>query len=252
MQPTRSDQWAFVAASEGDDLEKAYAYLQILGGEPGGDEAVAQQSATIARYARDRRIEIVGEFRDLKVDAENEIRQRHGLYDLMIEAAQNGIGRVLVERPERLANDRLVRAVLLAALDDRGLRVLSAKNDADLTAVKNDPVQELARRVFRVYTEGEKIRTTARLRRARNRVRRECGWCEGAKPFGYHQEEVETVRRMLQLRRKPHRRPKLTFQAIADVLNVERRPTRFGKQWTRGTVRRVILRHAPRRSRAPS
>ncbi len=78
MQPTRSDQGAFVVAGGGDDLEEAHAYLQTLAGEPAGDEAVRQQSAAIGRYARDQRIEIVGEFRDLKVDAENEVRHRDG------------------------------------------------------------------------------------------------------------------------------------------------------------------------------
>lgn len=233
-------------------MERAFAYLQTLAGEPAGDDAVGQQSATIARYARDRRIEIVGEFRDLNVDGENEIRHRDGLYELMIEATRNGISRVLVERSERLANGRLVREVLLAAMDDRGLSVLSAEGDRDLTAANNDPLQELARRVFRLYTAGEKYQTTARLRRARNRIRRERGRCEGCKPFGHYPSERETLARLLRLRRKPHRRPRRTYQAIADALNTEGRPTRFGKQWTRATVRRVILRHAPRRSRAPS
>ena len=233
-------------------MERAFAYLQTLAGEPAGDDAVGQQSATIARYARDRRIEIVGAFRDSDVDVENEIRHRDGLYELMIEATRNGISRVLVERSERLANGRLVREVLLAAMDDRGLSVLSAEGDRELTAVKSDPLQELVRRVFRLYVAGEKYQTTARLRRARNRVRRERGSCEGAKSHGYHQEEVATLRRMLQLRRKPHRRPRRTYQAIADALNTEGRPTRFGRRWTRSTVRRVILRHVARRSPAPS
>lgn len=250
MPRTRSDHGAFLAAIEGKIVAGAYAYLQMTAGEPAGDEAVGQQSATIARYALDRRIEIVGEFRDWKVDGENEIRHRDGLYDLMDEAVRNDVRVVVVERPERLANDRLVREVLLAALDDRRLRVLSAENDVDLTAMKSDPVQELARRVFRVYTEGDKVRTTSRLRLARRRVRQERGWCEGAKRFGHYSGEQETLRRLLQLRRKPRGKPRRTYQSITDILNAEGRRTRFGGPWTKATVRRLVLRHVPPRSPA--
>lgn len=135
-------------------------------------------------------------------------------------------------------------------LDDRGVRVLSAENDADLTTVKNDPLQKLARRVFRVYTEGEKIRTTIGMRLARNCVRRDRGRCEGAKRFGYYLGEQETLWQPLQLRRKPRGKPRRTYQANTDALNVEGRPTRFGGSRTKTTVRRLLLRQVRPRSPA--
>ena len=230
-------------------MEKALAYLRTIAGKPGADASVARQDATIRRYARTRHIQIVGKFCDEVVREGTEILG-DALHELMDTAARENISLVVVERPAQLANDEVVREVLLAAMDDRRLRVISAQGDRDLTAVKNDPLQDLARQVFRVYTEGEKSRTTSRLRLARNRVRRERGWCEGAKRFGFYRGEQETLRRLLQLRRKPRGKPRRTYQSITDILNAEGRRTRFGGPWTKTTVRRLLLRHVPPRSPA--
>ena len=89
----------------------------------------------------------------------------------------------------------------------------------------------------------EKDVLVVNLRLARQRARRRRGWCEGRKPFGCYPGEAETLKRMLQLYRKPTRRPRRNFSQIAGILNAENRRTRTGAPWSRTTLRRIILRH---------
>jgi recombinase len=82
----------------------------------------------------------------------------------------------------------------------------------------------------------------AKLRAARVRKRQATGRCEGRKPFGEHAGEEPVLHRIRQLYRKPRGRERLSYGAIAEALNVERLPTRTGKAWRAGTVRRILKR----------
>ncbi len=223
-------------------MKTAYAYTKTCVGEPAGVEVIAQQIEAIRRYGRDHCIEIVGEYRDLNVDTSNEMGRRYGLYEIMLEAVNNGVSSIIVERPEAIAHDTLVRAILLAALEDHGFRGLYTLNGANLFA-NDDPMLSLARRIYRAYMDAIRVTLPLKLRMARNRVRKERGWCEGAKPFGHYPGEQETLKRILQLRRKPCGKPKRTYQAIADILNAEGQPTRFGGPWSKAAVHRIVKRH---------
>ena len=229
-------------------MKTAYAYIKTYAGEPADDEVVAQQLATIEQHANEQGIEIVGEYRDLNIDAELE-KHCEGLYEIMLEAVNNGVSCVIVERSEGIARDSLVHAFLLAALEDHGLCVLSASDGVNLTA-SNNPLLSQARQVFRAYKDSRRFTINLKLRNARNRVRKKRGWCEGAKPFGHYPGEQETLDRMLQLRRKPRNKPRRTYQAIADILNDEGRPTRRGGPWMKAAVHRIVKRHESQRLHA--
>ncbi|MEE8156052.1 MAG: recombinase family protein [Phycisphaerales bacterium] len=233
-------------------MTNAFAYLRGTGRGRLGGAGTPRQAEAIYRHAHVKSIDIVGEYRDEARNGTSDLRDRPGLLEMIEDAALSHIRLVFVERPERLADDLIAREIIIAELKGHGVRVVAVEPDVDLTATDDDPRRILIRQVLEARAGLNKDILTLNLRLARRRKRRRFGRCEGCKPFGHYPGERETLTRILELSRKPHRRPKLTFQAIADVLNVERRPTRFGKQWTRGTVRRVILRHAPRRSRALS
>jgi site-specific DNA recombinase len=82
----------------------------------------------------------------------------------------------------------------------------------------------------------------AKLRAARMRKRQGTGRCEGRKPFGEHAGEEPVLHRIRQLYRKPLGRERLSYAQIAAQLNGERLPTRTGKAWRAGTVRRILQR----------
>ncbi len=233
-------------------MTKAFAYLRGTGRGRLGGAGTPRQAEAIYRHAHVKSIDIVGEYRDEARNGTSELQDRPGLLTMIEDAALSHIPLVFVEQPERLADDLIAREIIIAELKGHGVCVVAVKPDVDLTAADDDPRRILIRQVLEGRAGLNKDILTLNLRLARRRKRRHFGRCEGCKPFGHYLGERETLKRILQLRRKPNRRPRRTFQGIADILNVERRPTRFRKQWTRGTVRRVILRHVPHRSNARS
>jgi hypothetical protein len=100
----------------------------------------------------------------------------------------------------------------------------------------------LIRQVLGAVSQFEKSVIVAKLRAARLRRRRATGRCEGRKRFGEHAGEQLVLHCIRQLYRKPRGRERLSNGAIADQLNAERLPTRTGKPWRAGTVRRILQR----------
>ncbi|MFH1409410.1 MAG: hypothetical protein ABIH34_05860 [Nanoarchaeota archaeon] len=80
-----------------------------------------------------------------------------------------------------------------------------------------------------------------RLRRAREKVRREKGRCEGVKPYGTLAGEAEVGRRIRLLRRRPKKggMNRRTYQSIAEQLNREGVKPRRGERWTASLVYNV-------------
>jgi hypothetical protein len=81
------------------------------------------------------------------------------------------------------------------------------------------------------------------------------GSAQGRKPFGTYPTEAETMRRLLELRRELakdswRRRAgrvskRLSFKAIAEILNAESKPSGCGRPWTASAVRHIISRERP-------
>jgi len=92
-----------------------------------------------------------------------------------------------------------------------------------------------------------------KLRAARQRMRRRDGRCEGRKPYGFHPNEHAVLEHMKDLRRKPVKADRLSFDGIAQHLNAERphdalREALDACRGARGVVR--ARNRAPRLGRA--
>jgi DNA invertase Pin-like site-specific DNA recombinase len=223
-------------------VAKAVSYLRVSGqGQIDGDGFPRQREA-VERYANRQGLDLVAEFRDEGVCGANELSNRAGLADLLDRVESNGVRLVLVERADRLARDLLVQEVLLAQLLERGVQVYGA-DGTDLTVADGCPTRKLIRQVLGAVAEFEKSVTVLKLRAARERKRRQSGKCEGRKGFGeVDQTEAATLDRIRQLRRKPRKADRLSFQQVADQLNAEGLPTRTGTAWSKGSVHAICRR----------
>jgi len=120
--------------------------------------------------------------------------------------------------------------------------VIATESGTDLTADSDNPTRRLIRQVLGAVAEFDRRVTVMKLRSARDRKRSRGERCEGRKPFGTFPVEAETLARIRELRRKPPHGRRRSLQKVCDALNVEARPTRSGKAWTKQVVSKILAR----------
>ena len=205
---------------------RAVGYLRVSGlGQVSGD-GLDRQERTVRDYARRHRLAVVEMFTDSGVSGTKELDHREGLSALLARVRHGDVRIVPVERADRLARDLMVSEVILRRLADHGVQVIAADSGTDLTAADGDPTRRLVRQLLAAVAEFDRAMTVAKLRAARDRVRRIRGRCEGLPPFGMRDGEEETLSRAQKLRRKPRGGKPMSFARIAERLNAEGHRTR--------------------------
>lgn len=221
---------------------KAFSYLRVSGkGQVLGDGFPRQREA-IEKYAKAHNIIIQEEFRDEGISGTTELSDRDGLARLLDQIESNGIRTVLVERSDRIARDLLVGEVILGQFRDLGVTVVDAASGNELTADDSDATKVLIRQILGAVAQFDKNVTVAKLRAARDRMRRSKGRCEGRKPFGTHPGEEDVFDRIITLRKARRGQRRLSFQKIAEKLNAEGFYSRSGKPWKPATIRNIVAR----------
>jgi DNA invertase Pin-like site-specific DNA recombinase len=221
------------------DERKAVAYLRVSGlGQVDGDGFTRQRDAINAR-ADALGLVVVDEYRDEGVSGTSGLGDRPGLSAVLERVMSNGVRVVLVEKADRLARDLIAGELILREFRNAGVRVVEAENGTDLTdGDESNPTATLIRQVLGAVAEFEKSALVAKLRAARERMRRETGRCEGPKP--YPEDVVRTIKR---LRRKNPATGKVRgYGEIARELDRLGIPTKSGKPWHRGTVASILER----------
>ena len=221
---------------------QAVSYLRVSGkGQVDGDGFPRQRDA-IAKFAKSRKLTVVGEFLDEGISGTTELDGRPGLAALFDRIASNGVRVVIVENASRLARDLMVQEILLAECRKLGVQVLEADGGNDLSVGSTDPTATLIRQVLGAVSQFEKSVVVLKLRAARQRMKTTTGRCEGRKPYGARLGEAEVVARIVELRRKPVKGARLSYSAIAKTLNEAAVPTRTGGQWRPSTVGQILER----------
>jgi DNA invertase Pin-like site-specific DNA recombinase len=213
---------------------KAFAYLRVSGkGQIDGD-GFPRQELAIKRYAEQHNVRVVRVFREEGLSGETELENRPALMQLMEALAADGVKLVLIEKLDRLARNLMVQETIIGDLRKRGFELISV-TEPDL--LQNDPTRVLMRQIFGAIAQYEKAMIVAKLRGARDRIRKKTGVCEGRKPFGHYENEKATLERMKALREEG-----LSFEAIAEVLNQENLQSRSGKAWQPRSLHRILTR----------
>lgn len=219
-------------------MRKGVAYLRVSSRGQVERDGFRRQLAAIQRAAKRERIEIVDVYQE-GISGTAELDHRPALAALLDRIDSNGVRVVMIERADRLARNLLVSEVILDQLRRRGVSVIAA-DGGDLSGGGDDPSRVLIRQVLASVAEFDRSVTLAKLRAARDRIRRREGRCEGRKPFGHYQGEPEIVGLIHALRRKPRGSAPMAFSRIAYELNSRGIPTRTGKPWVGETVRGIF------------
>jgi len=220
---------------------KCLSYLRVSGASQVKGDGFPRQREAIAKFCKANDLILVDEFVDEGVSGTNELEDREGLSALLQRIATNGVRVVVVENASRLARDLLIAETILAGFRKLGVTVL-ASDGVDLTVADGNPTQILIRQILGAVAEFEKSVLVSKLKTARKRIRNSGERCDGAKPFGELEGEAETLDRIRELRRKPRGGNRPTFAVVADTLNREKRATRHGGDWTKGSVHAICKR----------
>jgi len=222
---------------------KAVTYLRVSGkGQVDGD-GFPRQRERIYKWSESNGYRIDHEYRDEGVSGTKDLEDRPGMAEMLDRLESNGVNVVLVENTSRLARDLIVQEIILNQLREIGIQVFEVDGGNELTKDGNtDPTAALTRQILGAVSQFEKTVLVLKLKAARDRKSLPGKRIEGRKPFGHSPAEAATLRRMAQLRRKPRKGTRLSYQKIAAQLNAEGRSTRTGKPWVRQTVERILSR----------
>jgi DNA invertase Pin-like site-specific DNA recombinase len=212
---------------------EAVAYLRTSSAaNVGADkDSEPRQRRVIAAYAKRAGFTLIGEFRDPAVSGADPIETRRGFAELLDKIEANGARVVIVEDAMRLARGLVTQELGILALIKRGVRVLTANGD-DLTD-SSDPARVMMRQVAGAFSEYEKARLVAKLRVARERMRKEHGKCEGRKSYAEAKPETVTLARDLRAQR-------LSYRKISAELASRGHRTAKGKPYVASAIQTML------------
>jgi DNA invertase Pin-like site-specific DNA recombinase len=148
---------------------------------------------------------IVDEFYDAAVKGADPVQERPGFASLLERIRGNGVRTIIVETANRFARDLIVQETGHRMLKAQGIEIIAA--DSPGAFVEDTPTATLVRQVLGAVAQFDKAMTVAKLRLARDRIRKRDGKCEGRK--SHAEERPEAVALARQLHRKG-----MTYRAI--------------------------------------
>ena len=218
---------------------EAIAYLRVSGRAQIKGHGFDRQRQTITQYAKSAKYTLINEYKESFTGTESDRPQFNRAIE---ELLSNGCRTIIIESLDRLARDLSIQLQLVAYLASKGLTLISASTEQDVTAaMAADPMQKAMIQVQGVFAELEKSLLVRKLYRAREAKRVDEGRCEGKKPFGYYPGETETLQVIKKLRRKKPGQKQLSFKKIVDILNADKYSTRHGGKWRVSSVRSVLI-----------
>jgi len=125
---------------------------------------------------------VVREFYDAAVSGADPVDTRDGFGEMMRYMLGNGARTVLVENASRFARDLLVQLTGHEYLKRRGIELIPV--DAPTHFTDDTPTARMVREILGAVAAFEKNSLVGRLRKARDRKRRDTGRCEGNPNFG--------------------------------------------------------------------
>ena len=220
---------------------RAFAYVRVSGQADDGKDGFPRQRKTIDAFTSKAGISIVGEYRDCVAGKKDE-SERPAFKQMVADMLRNSVRAVVVERLDRLAREYRIQEELCLYLASHKIDLYSADTAENITAaMMGDPMKKALVQMRGVFAELDKSLIVVKLRKARDAKSKRLGKrIEGQKRFGARPGEQETLKRIRELYRKPHKRDRMSLNKIAAILNAEGRPTRHGGKWYAQTVKNCL------------
>ena len=219
-------------------IKPAYGYCRVSGKKQIDGHGFERQQEAIEKFCKGNGFKVERIFKE-QVSGVNDETERPEFTAMVSDILSNGVKTIIVESLDRLAREYRIQEQLLIYLSSKGIELIAASTGENVTqAISDDPMRRAMIQVQGVFHELDKSLLVRKLIKARNKVRKDTGRCEGVKPYGHFEGEMEILKRVRLMRRKPKnpRQKPRTFQSIADQLNMEDITTRQGKDWNAALI----------------
>jgi len=194
-------------------------------------DSLRRQQDAVQAYALAHGLEVVQEFYDAAVSGADPVDSRDGFSDMLAYLLGNGARIVLVETASRFARDTLVQITGHNLLKEKGIELIPV--DAPTHFTEDTPTASMVRTILSAVSQFEKDALVARLRKARDRKRRDTGRCEG-RPASLPVAHQEAARAAHSLG--------LSLRAVAAKLAKGGFLNRAGKPYNPESVKRMLRR----------
>jgi DNA invertase Pin-like site-specific DNA recombinase len=170
-----------------------------------GKDSEVRQRKAIEAYAKAAGTVIVDWFYDAAVSGADPVEVRPGFTAALARIAGDGVCTIIVETANRFARDLMVQEVGFAMLKDLGITLIAS--DSPASFLDDGPTSKLIRQILGAVAEFDKAMIVAKLKGARDRVRRQRGKCEGRKSYAEREGGKDLVSLARQLQQNPNGRP---------------------------------------------
>jgi DNA invertase Pin-like site-specific DNA recombinase len=175
---------------------------------------------------------------DAAVSGADPIESRPGIVAALARIAGNGVRTIIVETANRFARDLMVQEVGFAMLRDLGITLIAA--DSPASFLDDGPTSKLIRQILGAVAEFDKAMTVAKLKGARERVRRRTGKCEGRKSYAERNPELVAKAQELGAAINARGERKLSLREIAAELERKGLVTPNGLRYSASAVASML------------
>ena len=220
------------------ELPKAVAYFRTSSATNVGPDkdSLKRQRAAVVTFAKSAGYEIAEEFYDAAVSGADAIDERPGFAAMLQRLLGNGVRTIIVETASRFARDLIVQETGWRFLRNAGVTLIAA--DSPDSFLDETPTAVLVRQVLGAVAQFEKQALVAKLRKARERKKRETGKCGGRHSVA--EAKPETVALAKKLARYPVNGRHRSLREIAAELEAAGHVTSKGTPYGAAAIARMI------------
>lgn len=225
-------------------MSKVFGYIRVSGlGQVDKDGPKRQKDAIVdfcSKHGLDLSSDSIYEEKGVSGTIEGSNRPAFStMFARIAELRESGMEVVgfVCERLDRLARTLHVSEILLEECRKFNLAVYATDqgDTRDMASDGGDPMRVLLRQFIGALNEYQKSELVKKLKLARERMRKEKGYCEGRKPYGTEKGEAPCLQTIAMLHQQGD-----TDAAIAATLNGLGFLNRKGATWSRQAVRKQI------------
>jgi DNA invertase Pin-like site-specific DNA recombinase len=163
-------------------MKTACAYFRTSSatGVGADKDSLKRQQDAVRAYAGGAGIEIVHEYYDAAVSGADPLLDRPGFAEMVKYMLGNGARTILVENAGRFARDTIIALTGYEYLKKQDIELIAVDCPSQFT--DDSDSAKMIRGILALVSAFEKDSLVSRMRKARERMRRETGRCEGRKP----------------------------------------------------------------------